>query len=155
MYWNRSKVPATSPLSVEDYTIKVNSAGSEPSVSLVPRAQNRPRVIDFYSWLTSWNYYLQAMSFYHPTRVPELIMYQSIIVRFACQYTFASWYTYDKLFRYHMANHPMMSWSQVADDLFNRYLRGTPRPCGLRRVIMSARLHTLLGMFRSIVNHAP
>ena len=79
-------LPATSPLSVEDYTIKVNSAGSEPSVSLVPRAQSRPRVIDFYSWLTAWNYYLQAMSFYHPTRVPELIMYQSIIVRFACQY---------------------------------------------------------------------
>ena len=103
-------LPATSPLPVEDYTIKVNSAGSEPSVSLVPRAQSRPRIIDFYSWLTmtAWNYYLQAMSFYHPTRVPELIMYQSIIVRFACQYTFASWYTYDKLFRYQMANHPMI-----------------------------------------------
>ena len=28
------------------------------------------------------------------------------------------------------------------------------RPCGLRRVITPARLHTLLGMFRSVVNHA-
>ena len=84
-------LPATSPLSVGDYTIKVNSAGSEPSVSLVPREQSRPRIIDFYSWLTAWNYYLQAMSFCHPTRVPELITYQSIIVRFACQYTFTSW----------------------------------------------------------------
>ena len=119
-------LPATSPLSVEDYTIKVNIAGSEPSVSLVPRAQSRPRVIEFYSWLTAWNYYLQATSFYHPTRVPELIMYQSINVRFSCQYTIASWYAYDKLFRYHMANHPMMPWSQVDDDFFNRYLRGTP-----------------------------
>ena len=120
-----SLLPNTSPLTMDEYTIKVNS-GADPSLSLVPKAQNRPRVIDFYTWLTAWNNFLQAMSFYHPMRVPELIRYQSLITNFACQYQFSSWSTYDQLFRYHMANDPSLSWADVHDDLFNRYLRGAP-----------------------------
>ena len=43
-----SLLPTTSPLTMDEYTIKVNS-GADPLLSLVPKAQNRPRVIDFYT----------------------------------------------------------------------------------------------------------
>ena len=64
--------PAISPLNNDDYSIQINSvSGGEPSVSLVPNHRNRPRIIDFHTWLTAWNSYFQAMVFYHPTRVTE------------------------------------------------------------------------------------
>ena len=73
-------LPAVSSLNnIDEYSIQINSAsGGDPSVSLVPNRQNHHRVIDFHTWLTAWNVYLQAMAFYHPTRVSELIHYQSL-----------------------------------------------------------------------------
>ena len=57
-------LPAVSPLNTDEYSIKINSAsGGDPSISLVPNRQNRPRVVDFHTWLTAWNSYLQAMAF--------------------------------------------------------------------------------------------
>ena len=117
-------LPAVSPLNTDEYSIKINSAsGGDPSISLV---QNRPRVVDFHTWLTAWNFYLQAMAFYHPTQVTDLIHYQSVFTRFASQYTFSVCFAYHRLFRHAMANNPTLSWARVDDDLFNRYLRGAP-----------------------------
>ena len=120
-------LPAVAPLASDEYTIKVNS-GSEPSVLLVPRAQSRPRVFDFFTWLTAWNNFFQAQAFYFPHRLMELIHYQSLITKFACQYAFTAWYLYDKLFRYTMANNPSLTWATVDDDLFNQYIRGATLP---------------------------
>ena len=120
-------LPAVSPLNTDEYSIKINSAsGGDPSISLVPNRQNRPRVVDFHTWLTAWNSYLQAMAFYHPTQVTDLIHYQSVFTRFASQYTFSACFAYDRLFRHAMANNPTLSWARVDDDLFTRYLRGAP-----------------------------
>ena len=38
-----SLLPANSPLTLDEYVIKVSS-GLEPAVCLVPKTQNRPRV---------------------------------------------------------------------------------------------------------------
>ena len=112
---------------IDEYSIQINSAyGGDPSVSLVPNLQNCPRVIDFHTWLTAWNVYLQAMAFYNPTRVTELIHCQSLFTGFASQHTFSACLAYDRLFRYSMANNPMSSWGRVDDDIFNRFLRGAP-----------------------------
>ena len=61
------------------------------------------------------------MTFFHPTRVPEVIMHQSILVIFACHLRLVT----------HMTNFsgitwPITQWSQVDDNLFNRYLRVAP-----------------------------
>ena len=120
-------LPTISLLSPDDYALTVTSArDDEPTVSLVPHRQSRPRVIDFYTWCTAWNSYLQAMAYFHPTRLSELIAYQSMITRYACQYSFSAWFTYDRLFRHTMANNPALSWAQSNDNLFNRYLQGAP-----------------------------
>ena len=78
-------LPAVSSLNnIDEYWIQINSASSrDPLVSLV---QSRTRVIDFHTWLTAWNFYLQAMELYHPTRVTEHIHYQSLFTGFATQY---------------------------------------------------------------------
>ena len=118
-----SLLPATSPLTLDEYVIKVSS-GLEPAVSLVPKAQNRPRVYDFHTWMSAWNNFLQAMSYYHPQCISDLLWYQSTITSFASQYSFSAWYTYEQLFRYHMANDHTLSWGTVDNELFNRFLRG-------------------------------
>ena len=145
-------LPAISPLNNDNYSIQINSAsGGEPSVSLVPNRRNRPRIIDFHTWLTAWNSYLQAMIFYHPTRVTELIHYQSVFTRFASQYSFSACFAYDRLFRHSMANNPSLSWARVDDDLFNRFLRGAP----LRTQCFSCRNYGHMATNCPLRNNAP
>ena len=114
-----------SPLRSEEYTLQINSAvAGEPTVSLVPHHQSRAKISDLPTWLTAWTSFLQASILYHPHRMSQFIAYQATITRFVSQYIFSAWHTYDRLFRYTMANDLSLSWGLVNDDLFNRYLRG-------------------------------
>ena len=115
-------------LALDVYSIQVNS-GVEASLSLVPRHQTRPKVVDFHTWLTVWNLYLQAMTFYHPHLIVPLIRYQSTITKFASQYDFSPWVTYDKLFRYQIANNQMLTWDRVDYD---------PQRCSFAHYVISA-----------------
>ena len=120
-------LPAVAPLNMDEYSIKIGPStlsGDSPSVSLIPNRRARSRVTDFYTWSTAWNNFLQALSVFRPQLLPSLIHYQSLITKFACQYSFSAWFTYDRLFRYTMANNASLSWARVDDDIFNRYLRG-------------------------------
>ena len=129
-------LPSVSPLRSEEYALQINSAvAGEPTVSLVPHHQSRAKIIDLPTWLTAWTSFLQASILYHPHRMSQLIAYQATITRFASQYIFSAWHTYDRLFRYTMANDLSLSWGLVNDDLFNRYLRGA----SLRPVCFSCR----------------
>ena len=47
-----------------------------------------------------------------------------MICQFASQYDFSSWSTYDQLFRARLVNNPVMSWDQIDEELYNRYIRG-------------------------------
>ena len=122
-------LPSVSPLAIDEYSIEVHSNSvnaSGPSVSLVPKRQHQPKAKDFHSWLTAWNIYLQAMIVYHPHLVSQLIHYQATITRFVTQYSFTAVLTYDRLFRYSIANKQLARWDVVDDNLFNLYLRGAP-----------------------------
>ena len=66
------------------------------------------------------------MIVYHPHLVSQLIHYQATITRFVTQYSFTSVLTYDRLFRYSIANKQLARWDVVDDNLFNLYLRGAP-----------------------------
>ena len=116
--------PSITSSAPDSYAIQVESNHSNPTISLVPGNKNRPKVTDFYSWSMAWSTYMQAMAFYHPESLPDLIMYQSIITRFASQYAFSAWSVYDRLFRYRAASDPATSWAEVDDTLFNLYVRG-------------------------------
>ena len=119
----------SSPLVGAEYSIQVASGGNDPSLALVPRNHHtRPRVIDFLTWMTAWNNFVQAMMVYHPDTIPQLIAYQTTITSYSSQYTFSSWSNYDQTFRYKMVNSPSSSWEHVDMTLFNLYiLRGTVR----------------------------
>ena len=124
-----SLLPAVSPLSSDEYTIQVSSDCNNPTVSLIPKIQTRPSIVDFLTWMSAWNNFIQVLTHSHPHLFHDLMRYQSLITRFACQYSFSAWYTYDQLFRYHIANDINLSWASVDDDLYNRYIRGgTLRP---------------------------
>ena len=118
------------PLSADEYTIQVAASNSsEPTVSLVPRHHNRPAINDFITWMSAWNNFVQALLVSSPELSSDLWQYQSLITRFASQYVFSAWYTYDQLFRYQMANNPRLSWATFDDNLFNMNIRGaTLRP---------------------------
>ena len=120
-------LPSVTPLTLDEYTIKVNSGDSsgEPSISLVPRHHARPKVYDLYTWLAAWNHYLQAMAVYRPHLLIPLLRYQALITKLATQYTFPGWSTYDRLFRLQLVNDPTLSWDRMDDDLFNQYVKGS------------------------------
>jgi len=118
-------LPNREPVLNDEYTSKV-IRGSSPSVSLVPKNQTKPKVVDFNSWMVAWNNFLRCLSLFFPSRTQELIWYQAIIADFASQYTFLSWSQYDQMFWYQLAFNSELSWQFVDDDLYNRYLRGAP-----------------------------
>ena len=47
-----------------------------------------------------------------------------MICQFASQYEFSAWSTYDQLFRARLVNNLSMSWDQMDEELYNRYIRG-------------------------------
>ena len=55
----------------------------EPAVSLVPKAQNRPCVDDFHTWMMTM--YIYNMIYYHPQCISYLVRYQSIVTSQFCQ----------------------------------------------------------------------
>ena len=118
-----SLLPNHSPVAHDEYTFKV-IGGSSPSVSLVPKNQNKPKVTNFNLWMVSWTNFFRTYIIFWPHRVSELVRYQATICDFANQFTFAAWSGYDRMFRYRMATDQSLSWSRVDDDLYNRYLRG-------------------------------
>ena len=121
----KSLLPSSSPITNDDYTIKIaQGSGHDTSLSLVPRHQVRPKILSFNDWLTAWNNFIRCASYYHPHLANQYLYYQTMICQFASQYEFASWSTYDQLFRARLVNNPSMSWDQIDEELYNRFIRG-------------------------------
>ena len=120
-----SLLPSSSPITNDDYTIKIaQGSGHDASLSLVPRHQVRPKIRSFNDWLTAWNNFIRCASYYHPHLANQYLYYQTMICQFASQYEFASWSTYDQLFCARLVNNPSMSWDQIDEELYNRFIRG-------------------------------
>ena len=117
-------LPSSAPLTNDDYTIKIAQGSGDASLSLIPRHQVRPKIRSFSEWLTAWNNFIRCASFYHPHLANQFLYYQTMICQFASQYDFSSWSTYDQLFRARLVNNPVMSWDQIDEELYNRYIRG-------------------------------
>ena len=117
-------LPSSAPPTNDDYTIKIAQGSGDASLSLIPRNQVRPKIRTFSEWLTAWNNFIRCASFYHPHLANQFLYYQTMICQFASQYDFSSWSTYDQLFRARLVNNPVMSWDQIDEELYNRYIRG-------------------------------
>ena len=101
-------LPNHTPVNHDEYTFKLVE-GPSPSVSLVPKHQSHPKVVNFNSWMVAWTNFMRAYAVFFPHRITELVRYQSIICDFATQYSFSGWLAYDWLFRYRLANDPSLS----------------------------------------------
>ena len=109
---------------VSEYTIEVNASQSDnPSFALVPRAAGKSKIADFHSRLSAWNVYVQTMTYFFPHLTGQLLQYQATVTRFASQYSFDAWSTYDRLFRLSIGNNQIFRWDHIDDNLFNFYLR--------------------------------
>ena len=114
-------LPNHNPVNQDEYTFK--EVGG--SITLVPKRQNKPKVLTFNSWMLAWTVFFRAYSQFWPHRTQELIAYQGIICNFATQYSFTSILVYDRLFRLRLAQDQTLSWSRVDDNLYNVHLRGS------------------------------
>ena len=121
-----SLLPSSAPITTDDYTIQIDPGSGihNASLSLVPRHQVRPKIRSFTDWLTAWNNFIRCASHYHPHLTSQYLYYQTMICQFASQYEFSAWSTYDQLFRARLVNNPSMSWDQMDEELYNRYIRG-------------------------------
>ena len=119
-----SLLPASIPHSTSGYSLQVDNAScnDNPSISLLPRTSRRI-IKNFASWISAWNIFIQAFSFYHPGFVGSLLAYQSQISLYASRYEFNAWSTYDRYFRQNMANlHPVSPWGDIDRRLFDEIL---------------------------------
>ena len=117
-----SLLPAPAALRVGSVDLSQGNQGT-PALSLVPK-DNTKRVRDFSSWLTAWNTYIRIYTHFHPHMVHQLLYYQSMICKFATQYEFSAWYTYDTQFRHRIATNPTLPWDRVDEELFTEHVRG-------------------------------
>lgn len=102
-------LPNRSPVLTDEYSFKM-VGGSTPSVSLIPKNQHKPKVIDFSSWMVAWTNFLRCYILFFPQRIQELIRYQALITDFASQYIFSAWSQYDRMFRYQLTFNQELSW---------------------------------------------
>ena len=109
-------LPNYTPMSHDEYAFQL-VGGADPSVCLVPKNQAKPKVSNFNAWMVAWSNFMQIYTSFWPHRVGELITYQSIICDFASQFSFSAWVNYDRMFRFRMAQDPLLSWSITDDDL--------------------------------------
>jgi len=92
-------------------------------LSLQPAKQQKKKINNAVSWLEAWNIYIRAMAHFHPTLVPELLIYQDFICTLQRSYPSQSWLRYDTAFRLHIALDHTISWSSIDDHAFNKFVR--------------------------------
>lgn len=117
-------LPSAVATSNDDFSVQVNTDTNEFHVSSgTPRSQSRPKVRDLTSWLGAWNTFIRATTYFYPHLSSPMLCYQTYICKYAAQYEFSAWSTYDIMFRQALANDPQMSWDRVDNELFNSYIQ--------------------------------
>ena len=85
----------------------------------------KPRVMDFATWLESWNNFMQATLFYHPKLLAQLMAYQTSMFHYASKYSIPHVLSYDANIRQAIATDPSLRWNDRQDTEFDKFLRGS------------------------------
>ena len=90
--------------------------GSTASSSQTKKA--RREVPDLLSWVQCFGTYMAIIASKHPSRVRQLLAYQTLIVREARRCGGNGWQTYDSMFRQQVVGHPDADWSKLNSTLY-------------------------------------
>ena len=90
--------------------------------------KKRHRITNILQWVECFNAYISIVATQHPTRVPDLLAYSSLIVHAACKFEGEEWTQYDRNFRKQVAGQPNRKWGDVDLSAWAMaFARATPR----------------------------
>ena len=113
--------------SFQDPEGKLELKNEQGSISIVQKQRGK-EIKNISEWLQAWSIFLQTYSYFYPSQIPSLLVYQDFIIRAASQYNFARVKSYDKHFRMRLSINPSASWEVMDEQLFNQILRGSSGP---------------------------
>ncbi len=90
--------------------------------------KRKQKITNILQWVECFNSYIAIVATQHPTRVPDLLGYSSLIVHAARKFEGDQWLQYDRNFRKRMVGQPTRQWSDV--DLSTwamAFAKATPR----------------------------
>ena len=91
--------------------------GVQEETSNVSKAPRRD-IPDILSWIQCFGIYISVMASKFPDRVPNMVAYQTTLVREAHQCGGGSWLAYDTEFRQQAAADPLCDWSKLNSSLY-------------------------------------
>ena len=83
--------------------------GEGSSTSKTPRRE----IPDILSWIQCFGIYVSVMASKFPERVPNMLAYQTTLVREACRCGGGGWIAYDMAFQQQAATDPECDWSKL------------------------------------------
>ena len=86
--------------------------------------QVRKIIPDLATWLQCLTLYVATLAPSQPSRVPEMMAYQTIIAKASQKYIWPSWVVYDQNFRQEAANNPDQSWTKVEPSIYAQCFTG-------------------------------
>ena len=86
--------------------------------------QTRKIIPDLATWAQCFSIYTTTLCAKYPTRLPELMAYQTIIAKASQRYRWPSWVVYDQNFRQEAAGNPHQSWARVEPSIYAQCFTG-------------------------------
>ena len=93
-------------------------------VQVADLLQARKIIPDLATWLQCFALYVATLAPSQPSRVPEMMAYQTIIAKASQKYRWPSWVVYDQNFRQEPANNPAQSWTKVEPSIYAQCFTG-------------------------------
>ena len=108
----------------ENLLLELNqSPNGAPLFSFQPAKQQKRKINNAASWMEAWNIYIRAMTHFHPSLISELLVYQDFMCTLQRSYPTQAWLRYDTAFRLHIALDKTMSWSDIDEHAFTKFVR--------------------------------
>ena len=101
---------------------------SRTKFSLKTTKLGKPRVMDFATWLESWNNFVQATLFYHSELLAQLMAYQTSMCHYTSKYGIPHVLCYDANVSQGIATDPLLRWDDRHETDFDNFLCGNAPP---------------------------
>ena len=80
--------------------------------------QSRKIIPDLATWSQCFALYVAVLVPYQPTRIADLMAYQTIIAKASLKFKWPSWVVYDQNFRQEVSGNPSQSWAKVDPSMY-------------------------------------
>ena len=116
-------VPASASKTIYEFDIS-----SKSKISLRATRLGKPQVTDFGSWLETWNNFLHACLYYHPSLCDQMLKYQISMSECAFKYPILQVLSFDVAVHRAIATDPDRRWDYQHQNEFYRFLTGHVLP---------------------------